>query len=129
MLKYSTYFFLILFWVKFYNKSQFNVPKSRVFILRTTTIYTYFHYRVNLEESHPVQTVATLQNTDMNSTIALQAANNISERLVQNAYYESAGLSRYDCIYIYTGKWFQILFFTFVLSFELSHVICPIYDA
>lgn len=74
-------------------------------------------YWVNLEESHPVQTVASLQNTNMNSTIALQAANNISERLVQNAYYESAGLSRYDCIYIYTGMVIALVVVSLLRSF------------
>lgn len=74
-------------------------------------------YWVNLEESHPVQTVAALQNTNMNSTIALQAANNISERLVQNAYYESAGLSRYDCIYIYTGMVIALVVVSLLRSF------------
>ncbi|CAH0698992.1 unnamed protein product [Spodoptera exigua] len=74
-------------------------------------------YWVNLEESHPIQNVANLQESNPNVTIALQSVNNYTESLVQNAYYESVGLSRYDCIYIYTGMVIALVVVSLLRSF------------
>nr|AKC34058.1 ABCC4-like protein [Spodoptera litura]AKC34900.1 ABCC4-like protein [Spodoptera litura] len=74
-------------------------------------------YWVNLEESHPVQNMASVQETNLNSTMALRSVNNLTESLVQNAYYDSAGLSRYDCIYIYTGMVIALVVVSLLRSF------------
>lgn len=58
------------------------------------------YYRVNLEEAHPLKALHTL---DSNETGPLQLSSNFTDALVNNAVFES-GLTRYDCIYIYTGK-------------------------
>ncbi|KAF9409362.1 hypothetical protein HW555_011256 [Spodoptera exigua] len=45
------------------------------------------------------------------------SVNNYTESLVQNAYYESVGLSRYDCIYIYTGMVIALVVVSLLRSF------------
>ncbi|XP_063890892.1 ATP-binding cassette sub-family C member 4 [Helicoverpa armigera] len=72
-------------------------------------------YWVILEETHPIQKLSELGTT--NGTYALQAAHNLTTGLIENTYYESAGLSRYDCIYIYTGMVIALVAVSLLRSF------------
>lgn len=75
-----------------------------IFLLSTpfTKILIISAFRVILEEDHPVEKMSSLING--NDTGPLQMIQNYTSSLMDNTYYDKAGLSRYDCIYIYTGK-------------------------
>ncbi|CAH0600445.1 unnamed protein product [Chrysodeixis includens] len=71
-------------------------------------------YWVNLEEDHPVEKMAMMRRA--NGT-ALQLANNFTQSLMENTYYDKVGLSRYDCIYIYTGMVIALVVISLLRSF------------
>ncbi|CAK1548503.1 unnamed protein product [Leptosia nina] len=55
-------------------------------------------YWVNQEEDHPLTAFRELES---NATGPLQLTSNLTDALINNAHFKS-GLTRYDCIYIYT---------------------------
>ncbi|XP_045503254.1 probable multidrug resistance-associated protein lethal(2)03659 isoform X2 [Colias croceus] len=70
-------------------------------------------YWVNQEERHPR---TLLQNLDTNDTNAMDVSSNFTNALVDNAHFDS-GLTRYDCIYIYTSMVVALVVISLLRSF------------
>lgn len=74
-------------------------------------------YWVILEEAHPVNHKSDLQRSETGGAVALQALNNFTDNMVKNTYFESVGLHRYDCIYIYTAMVIALVVVSLLRSF------------
>ncbi|XP_060810337.1 ATP-binding cassette sub-family C member 4 [Amyelois transitella] len=70
---------------------------------------------VNLEEENPSAVLATMEKS--NQTGPIEFATSYEEKLVSNVYYSSFDLSRYDCIYIYTGMVVALVVISLLRSF------------
>ncbi|XP_045489358.1 probable multidrug resistance-associated protein lethal(2)03659 isoform X1 [Pieris rapae] len=70
-------------------------------------------YWVNQEEEHPLTTLRTF---DSNETGPLQLTSNFTDALVNNAEFQS-GLTRYDCIYIYSAMIIALVVVSLLRSF------------
>ncbi|VVC87931.1 unnamed protein product, partial [Leptidea sinapis] len=71
-------------------------------------------YWVNLEEDHPLSAMAAVENS--NASDPLDKTGNLTEALLDNAQF-SAGLTRYDCIYIYSGMVVALVVISLLRSF------------
>ncbi|KAL4704833.1 hypothetical protein ACJJTC_001308 [Scirpophaga incertulas] len=70
-------------------------------------------YWVILEEKHPIESRRIFN--DSVSPIEKQA--NVTDVLIENVQYEPGGLTRYDCIYIYTGMVIALVVISLLRSF------------
>lgn len=70
-------------------------------------------YWVNLEESHPVEAL----KDDGNSTNPIQYTSNYTDSLIDNAVFDKVGITRYDCIYIYTAMVIALVVISLLRSF------------
>ncbi|KAI5635385.1 ABC transporter domain-containing protein [Phthorimaea operculella] len=74
-------------------------------------------YWVNLEEANPGHALnATLQR-QTNATPALELSNNLTQTLQEDTYFPTVGLSRYQCIYIYTAMVVSLVVVSLLRSF------------
>ncbi|CAG9575865.1 unnamed protein product [Danaus chrysippus] len=69
---------------------------------------------VNQEEDHPKSVLRTLDSS--NTSGPLQYSSNFTQALLENAHF-SSGLTRYDCIYIYTGMVVSLVVISLLRSF------------
>lgn len=86
---------------------NFNV---KILYLYKQCLYNFiFHYlffvficRVNQEEDHPRSVIERLDSSNLSDPTQFSA--NFTRSLPENAQFKS-GLTRYECIYIYTSKY------------------------
>ncbi|XP_072935953.1 probable multidrug resistance-associated protein lethal(2)03659 isoform X1 [Epargyreus clarus] len=72
-------------------------------------------YWVNLEEKNPLTTARSLDAGNVTGPLAY--AGNMTDRLVDNAQFQGSTLTRYDCIYIYTGMVVALVAVSLLRSF------------
>ncbi|XP_048482044.1 ATP-binding cassette sub-family C member 4 [Plutella xylostella] len=73
-------------------------------------------YWVNLEEAHPLTALRGVTAADANATGPLQQADNLTFTMLDDVVFKN-GLSRYDCIYIYTGMIIALVVISLLRSF------------
>ncbi|XP_059049399.1 ATP-binding cassette subfamily C member 4-like [Achroia grisella] len=69
---------------------------------------------VNLEEVHPYE---ALKSNISNSSLPEDLGGNYEKPLVTDVVYDTVGLSRYECIYIYTGMVVALVVISLLRSF------------
>ncbi|XP_053601424.1 ATP-binding cassette subfamily C member 4-like isoform X2 [Plodia interpunctella] len=72
-------------------------------------------YWVNLEEENPSVLLSAMERSNLSGPIEL--ATHYQEQLVSDVFYNSANISRYDCIYIYTGMVVALVVISLMRSF------------
>ncbi|KAG6460722.1 hypothetical protein O3G_MSEX012179 [Manduca sexta] len=70
---------------------------------------------VNLEEAHPIEVTRTLDEGNVTGPFAF--ANNVTSELIDNASFDNVGITRYDCIYIYSGMVIALVVISLLRSF------------
>ncbi|KAJ2946364.1 hypothetical protein O0L34_g12402 [Tuta absoluta] len=74
-------------------------------------------YWVNLEEANPEHAINETLSQKTNGTPAWEMSNRITVSLQQDTYFASVGLSRYQCIYIYTAMVVSLVAVSLLRSF------------
>ncbi|XP_052753847.1 ATP-binding cassette sub-family C member 4-like [Galleria mellonella] len=70
---------------------------------------------VNLEEIHPYETMRSLNSS--NSSQPEDVANSYENALISDVVYDTVGITRYECIYIYTGMVVALVVVSLLRSF------------
>ncbi|XP_049887227.1 ATP-binding cassette sub-family C member 4-like isoform X2 [Pectinophora gossypiella] len=74
-------------------------------------------YWVNLEEENPNRVINALRTGDNTTHGPLESVGNVTDALIDDAVYLGSGLTRYQCIYIYSGMVIALVIVSLLRSF------------